>query len=901
MNSRPLRICVLLGILLIGAGSQGWGQVRNLSDEDLEYYHKQIRQIVSFVEFSFNTIGSEQSSSREKSIIINQSYLKVFKDETVQVEDDLDPNRTTVTQKDVQNYLKDIDFFYKNVRFGLVVENITHSINDDNELFFTVELSRDLNGTTVKGAEVQNTLTRYMEVNLDNETQELKIASIYSTTVNLTAQLYEWWNSISLEWRLLFADEIFIQEGFSMRQAIEVDQRIGIGDTLYVTQLDTIVSYRANSIGEILRGDDFNTDDSVYYILRYDTVVLNTPRLAEDLQKVVDKQELDISNRNIQTLEPLRMFKRLRKLNAAFTGILSLDPIKNLRRITELNIDHTLVESLEPLQFGMKVEQLNCQYTFIKDLGPLQYVRTLTHLDISGTPVINLRIVSQLPDLTHLECDETLISNLNDLSTAKKLKYLDCSSTGITTLIPIQGLTQLEELRCTRTLINTLEPLSKLPQLQALYCEQTQINSLAPLNGISSLAKVFCDKTQVSEAEANRFMQLNPSVLVIHQSAGLESWWSDMSPQWQAYFQNTLGIPPNPDRAQLQLIANVKEIDISRNTQIDELSPLRLLNNLERLNMDRTLVQDLTPLIGLRNLRYLSFSYTNVADLSPLRSLKELTFINFEFTPVQDLAPIAQLFALEEIQCDRTQIKSVAPLINLPVLRRIYCDQAPITRVEAEQLMKQRPDILIIYRTEQLNSWWRQLPDSWQVLLRNHVSLTQPPTREELHSLVALSSIFIEGNRAIMDLSPLKTFSQLKELTITGSAISNLEPLADISTLERLTINESPVRNLKALTDLDQLRHLNIANTPIRDLEDLNQLPQLESLNCSGTQINNLKPIRDHQNLNNLNFSNTYVKKIKFLKKMPALKQVTCYNTRIPPSKIRKFQDANPDITVTYY
>lgn len=50
-----------------------------VSSDDMEAYQKQAAQMVSFMEFAFNTIGSSKTEYKEKDIIINQSYLKFLK------------------------------------------------------------------------------------------------------------------------------------------------------------------------------------------------------------------------------------------------------------------------------------------------------------------------------------------------------------------------------------------------------------------------------------------------------------------------------------------------------------------------------------------------------------------------------------------------------------------------------------------------------------------------------------------------------------------------------------------------------------------------------------------------------------------------------------------------------
>jgi hypothetical protein len=105
-----------------------------------------VKELVSYLEFALNTLGDAYTPSREKDIIITTSYSKFFRDENVQIEDDLDLHRSTVTNKDVQAYLKDVEFFFKNVSFKLDIEDVQPMINDSSQLFYLVKLNRNLNG-----------------------------------------------------------------------------------------------------------------------------------------------------------------------------------------------------------------------------------------------------------------------------------------------------------------------------------------------------------------------------------------------------------------------------------------------------------------------------------------------------------------------------------------------------------------------------------------------------------------------------------------------------------------------------------------------------------------------------------------------------------------------------------
>ena len=87
----------------------------SISPEDLDKYRQSALDIVSFLEGTLNFLGDTRSMIREKEVIVNESYSKIFLSSKVQIEDDLDEKRNVPLYKDVQSYLKDVDFFFKHV------------------------------------------------------------------------------------------------------------------------------------------------------------------------------------------------------------------------------------------------------------------------------------------------------------------------------------------------------------------------------------------------------------------------------------------------------------------------------------------------------------------------------------------------------------------------------------------------------------------------------------------------------------------------------------------------------------------------------------------------------------------------------------------------------------------
>ena len=173
---KRLTLFLLLFLPVLVAKSQ-----TSLREDEIKEYESQVNQMVQYLQSTLNFIGDPSNSAHEKDVIFKESYSKIFKDENVQVEDDLDENRGVSINKDVQAYLKDIDFFFDKAEFTFDVQSVTPQINDHGNTFFKVAMVRTLSARTITGDSISNSRNRFLEINLDIDKKELMIVSFYTT------------------------------------------------------------------------------------------------------------------------------------------------------------------------------------------------------------------------------------------------------------------------------------------------------------------------------------------------------------------------------------------------------------------------------------------------------------------------------------------------------------------------------------------------------------------------------------------------------------------------------------------------------------------------------------------------------------------------------------------------
>jgi len=121
-----------------------------------------------------------------------------------------------------------------------------------------------------------------------------------------------------------------------------------------------------------------------------------------------------------------------------------------------------------------------------------------------------------------------------------------------------------------------------------------------------------------------------------------------------------------------QTVRSVSFADHFGNAIVSDLSPLKVLTNLQQLDLlGAQRLSDLTPLKELNNLQRIRLQYTQVNDLAPLQELTNLVDLDLYGTQVSDLLPLQELTNLRELNLGETQVNDLLPLQELTNLREL--------------------------------------------------------------------------------------------------------------------------------------------------------------------------------------------------------------------------------------
>lgn len=885
MHIRKITLLLLLAVVnLWHVKAQ---DIVSLTPDEISAYEEQSQQLIQFLEGTLNFLGDPKEVPSEKDIIINQSFIKIFQSDETQIEDDLDPKRMMALNKDVQAYLKDVDFFFKTVTFSFEINALDQLVNDNGQMVFKITLNRNLKGITIDNDTLENNQIRYVEINLNPVQKELKIASIYTTKPDQKEELRYWWSHMAESWKNYFGESLTVYDTLPFARIddftdsaliiqrwaedIRVDTLLAFdGDTSYIDRVADSIRYLGDTV----------LISTTHYLRVSDTIPVDVSVIYKNLLQFKSQIQVDVSwNMNITNLNPLTELTDLTEVYFTNTLIDDVSPLRNLNKLENIVCSGSKVRSLEPLRYASNLKEINCLATPIDDISVLANLKNLNKLNIGETYVTKIDTLTGLKSVSQLDLSNLQLDTFDALSGMENLSDLNLSGTNIKSLSPLSGLTKLQNLNIGSTEITDVSPLKTITSLSILQSNYSKINSLAPLADMSSLKMIYCDNTGINETSAQQFMAANPNCLVIYNTEELKQWWYDLPPIYKSITKERIEISDPITTEQLHQIISVNEIDLSGYEEINQVEPLKMFHRIEKLNLENTSISDLNPLSGLNNLGELNINNTRVKSLEPLNDMQNLKLV----------------------KCENTMVSDLLYLANNTNLQTVYCDHASVKQSNVLQLYDILPECLVIYQSDALQTWWKNLDSEWKSVFENQMKFDGQYTAENLQKLVDKEQLEIYNYPSIRNLSPLMPFKRLHTLTVSNSRVSDLSPIKDLPKLRVLNMPNNPITEVPVITEFKTLEVLNLENTPVEDLKMIGKVYWLKRLNIAGTKVKKLKGIEGMKGLENLMINNTQVKSLKELEGLPNLKELTCYRTAISSKNINNFKFNNPQVEVDYY
>lgn len=845
------KILSILFVLLAVAGYARQGdKTEQVSPAEVEAYQRQIADMVEYLFETLNFIGDSLSPVSEKETIFNESWTKIFVNDNVMIEDDLDLGRAMTVNKDVRSYLRDIDFFFKYAKFSYEIEKIDLMTTESGSIFFKVGIKRTISATGLSDEAVENTQDRFIEINLDPVRKDLRIASIYTNTINEAEDLCNWWNSMSPEWRSIIGANHIVIDTVKLASVARY-----VRDTVWIVSADG-----SDTIG----------------------IKANTTSIYTKLKSFLGLKVLNIANhQEIFDLEPVAKFRYAEFINCANTNVSDISPLRNLCELQYLNISNTHIADISTLRYLTEVTEIYAANTSIDDIAALEGFSKLQKLNISNTPVTDLTPIAKCSNIVELNVSGTGISRIDAVRRLKKLTALDISRTNVALLTPVEGLYKLKSIDFSSTKVETLVSLQGLMDISTVNCSRTKVSKLNYLKGHTRLHRIYCDSTQVTSETANRFVAENKHVLVIFETDALQIWWNNLPVYWKEVFLVGAKIENSPTTEDLHKIINIRSLDIHNNNKIHSLNQISRLAKLEKLVISGTNIKDISIMSDLSALKMVDLKNTKVSDISALSGLPNLALLNIE----------------------GTRVSRIDTLWRNPALKVIYADGSDVEQNEVYKLYVKNPVPRVTFQSAKLSEWWGTIDEDWRYILKSEIGIETElnPTSVQLHRIFYLTSLNVSPEVRIKSVEPVLQLIFLQSFKASNNDIRDIGPLQTCHLLKELEIDGNPVSSLEKLRGMKQLTSLNISGISAVDFGPLELLPNLEKLNVSSTQIRSLKPMSDMKSLRDLDISNTAVKSLDPVRNLPELKYLKANNTKIKKKTVVDLQKERVEMNIVYF
>jgi Leucine-rich repeat (LRR) protein len=290
--------------------------------------------------------------------------------------------------------------------------------------------------------------------------------------------------------------------------------------------------------------------------------------------------ELDLSNRDIESIAGIEHFRNLEVLNLRGNKLANISPLGSLTKLRSLDLANNRIVDLEMANFDqvgrLPLIRLNLDQNaiFIDDLVVKQLsnieglagFRTLQEISAVGNQITDISPIGDLPNLTTINFSDNQISNLDGLQNLDKIEYVNLRQNQLVDISALQGSESLKYLNLhsnpnikeissikSLTNLNTLilrnvpvgdqiSVLEKLTQLSRLNLRNCKIQDIAVL------AKIMREGGLQDHPESETYAYLdimeNPLTNDPYQLRALSPYWENIHTKYPVEINFSVLNPP---------------------------------------------------------------------------------------------------------------------------------------------------------------------------------------------------------------------------------------------------------------------------------------------------------------------------------------------------------------------
>ncbi|MFB5577898.1 NEAT domain-containing protein [Bacillus cereus] len=354
---------------------------------------------------------------------------------------------------------------------------------------------------------------------------------------------------------------------------------------------------------------------------------------------------LTVANNQISNagLEGVHQLKNLKTFEISNNGLSNVEHINKMNKLIELGLSKNELVDLTPLSKLSGLQKLNLEENFISDITPLSQLTSLYDLKLGSNEIRDVRPVQELGKRMYIDIQRQKIF-LEDVEKDKEVKIpiynLQGEPIDTIQLNSEDGIVNNGSVKWGTTGEKTYEFMLDIKPEE----NRIKFNGTVIQNVVERLDEIKEDNEQKESVILDKTLQQH----INKENLGRENLNAPITKE---------------DLLQIKKLEILKEKE--KEKEIKDITGLEYMTNLEKLTLEGVGLKNLEFISNLEKLNDVNVSHNQIEDITPLSALKNLQWLNLADNHIKDVSVLGSMLDLLSLKLSGNEIRDVRPLIQL--------------------------------------------------------------------------------------------------------------------------------------------------------------------------------------------------------------------------------------------
>ncbi|MFY4671005.1 NEAT domain-containing protein [Bacillus anthracis] len=356
---------------------------------------------------------------------------------------------------------------------------------------------------------------------------------------------------------------------------------------------------------------------------------------------------LTVANNQISNagLEGVHQLKNLKTFEISNNGLSNVEHINGMNKLIELGLSKNELVDLTPLSKLSGLQKLNLEENFISDITPLSQLTSLYDLKLGSNEIRDVRPVQELGKRMYIDIQRQKIF-LEDVEKDKEVKIpiynLQGEPIDTIQLNSEDGIVNNGSVKWGTTGEKTYEFMLDIKPEE----NRIKFNGTVIQNVVERLDEIKEDNEQKESVILDKALQQH----INKENLGRENLNAPITKE---------------DLLQIKKLEILKEKEKEKGKEIKDITGLEYMTNLEKLTLEGVGLKNLEFISNLEKLNDVNVSHNQIEDITPLSALKNLQWLNLADNHIKDVSVLGSMLDLLSLKLSGNEIRDVRPLIQL--------------------------------------------------------------------------------------------------------------------------------------------------------------------------------------------------------------------------------------------